>query len=125
MLEHVVKVEESTLAKDHLNRLASQHALASAYERDGQVKKAIELLEYVVTIHESLGNDHPVRLESQLELARVYHTNGQVEKAIEMAEHMAKINQKSWADRPSWPVLVELLKDAREEMNRQMGTTSR
>jgi len=37
LLELVVTVRERTLAEDHPDRLASQHALAGAYESDGQV----------------------------------------------------------------------------------------
>jgi tetratricopeptide (TPR) repeat protein len=50
LLEHVVSVQETTLAEEHPNRLLSQHALARAYEANGQVKKAVELLEHVVTL---------------------------------------------------------------------------
>ena len=48
LLEHVVKVEETTLAEKHPDRLASQHALARAYQANGQVKEAVALLEHVV-----------------------------------------------------------------------------
>jgi Tfp pilus assembly protein PilF len=68
LLEAVVKAEE-TLAADHPSRLASQHALAIAYQADGQVKKAVELLETVVKARETLAADHPDRLASQHELA--------------------------------------------------------
>ena len=38
LLEHVVGIRETTLAEDHPDRLASQHALGSAYhsQRAGQ-----------------------------------------------------------------------------------------
>ena len=41
---------KDNVAEDHPSRLALQHALASAYEADGQVKKAVELLEHVVAV---------------------------------------------------------------------------
>ena len=54
-----------TLAADHPSRLASQHALTVAYQTDGQVKKAVELLEHVVTVKCGfLRDDHPSRLAS-------------------------------------------------------------
>jgi hypothetical protein len=45
----VVKAKE-TLAIDHSDRLALQHALVMAYQADKQVKKAVELLEHVVAV---------------------------------------------------------------------------
>jgi hypothetical protein len=38
------------MVEEHLSRLAWQHALAIAYEADGQVGKAVELLEHVVVV---------------------------------------------------------------------------
>jgi hypothetical protein len=68
LLEHVVRVRESTLAEDHPDRLTSQHELATAYQADGQVKKAVELLEHVVRVRETtLAEEHPDRLTSQHE----------------------------------------------------------
>ena len=58
---------------DHPSRLASQHVLAGAYQANGQVKEAVELLKQVVAIKkEVLTKDHPSRLASQHELAGVY-----------------------------------------------------
>ena len=48
LLERVVKIREQSLAGDHPDRLASQHALAGVYEANGQVKGAVALLERVV-----------------------------------------------------------------------------
>jgi tetratricopeptide (TPR) repeat protein len=50
LLEQVVKIREQTLTEDHPDRLASQHALAIAYEANGQVKEAVSPLEQVVKI---------------------------------------------------------------------------
>lgn len=76
MLRSVVAIREKTLAKDHPDRLASQHELAIAFQANGQVKQAIELLENVVAIKEkTLVGDHPSRLTSQHELARAYQAN--------------------------------------------------
>jgi cytochrome c-type biogenesis protein CcmH/NrfG len=50
LLEHVVAVQEKTLAEEHPDQLASQHVLASTYQANGQIKQAVELLEYVVAV---------------------------------------------------------------------------
>ena len=66
------------LAEDHPDQLGSQHNLTGAYQADGQVKKAVELLEYVVTIRETtLAEDHPDRLGSQQDLTWAYQADGQ------------------------------------------------
>lgn len=88
MRDAVQWLEESrdwneALAENHPSRLASQHALAHAYLANGQVREAVELLEYVVAVHKvALAEDHPSRLASQRELARMYWADGQPERAI-------------------------------------------
>jgi hypothetical protein len=58
-------VNEKMPAEEHLNRLASQHELARAYQADGQVQKAVMLLEHVVAVKGGLlREDHPSRLVS-------------------------------------------------------------
>jgi hypothetical protein len=42
---------QASLAEDHPSRLASQHALAGAYQANGQVKDAVTLLQHVVKVH--------------------------------------------------------------------------
>jgi hypothetical protein len=66
----VVEVREKTLAAEHPSRLASQHALAIVYEADGQVHKAVALLQHVVAVEaRTLREDHPSRLVSVEALA--------------------------------------------------------
>jgi len=61
------------LAEEHPDRLASQHALAIAYEADGQVGKVMELLEHVIVVDvRVLRDDHPSRLISQNALTAMY-----------------------------------------------------
>jgi hypothetical protein len=50
LLEHVVKVEETTLAETYPDRLASQHALVGAYDANGQTEDAVALLEHVIAV---------------------------------------------------------------------------
>ena len=96
MLEHVVKVREQSQEEEHPHRLASQHALASAYLDNKQVDEAVRLLEHVVKIKEqSLREEHPNRLASQHELARAYLDNKQVDEAVRLLEHVVKIKEQS------------------------------
>ena len=94
---------QSRYPDNHPDRLASQHALAGAYQANGQVTKAVELLEQVVAIKEEvLAEDHPSRLASQHQLARAYQANGQVTKAVELLEQVVAIKEEVLAeDHPS------------------------
>ncbi|KAH6673515.1 hypothetical protein B0J14DRAFT_50159 [Halenospora varia] len=99
LLEQVVKIHKTTLAEDHLDRLASQHELASAYHANGQVKEAVDILEQVVKIQETtLAENHPDRLASQHELACAYHANGQVKEAVDILEQVVKIHKTTLAE---------------------------
>ena len=90
------------LDEEDLNRLASQHALARAYEAVGQVKKAVELLEHVVAMRKKLlAEKHPDRLASKHELARAYRSDGQVKKAVELLEHVVVVRVKVLAEEHS------------------------
>ncbi|KAL5608544.1 hypothetical protein FOBRF1_009041 [Fusarium oxysporum] len=96
LLEHVVSIQEKTLVEEHPSQLASQHALAIAYEANGQIKEAVELLEYVVTIKgTTLVEEHPSRLASQHALAIAYEANGQIKEAVMMLEHVVAIQEKT------------------------------
>jgi tetratricopeptide (TPR) repeat protein len=87
-----VRIQADVFAEDHPLRLASQHALAIAYEANGQIKETVQLLEYIVRIKaDVLAEDHPSRLASQHELARAYHADEQVTQAIELLEHVVSI----------------------------------
>jgi tetratricopeptide (TPR) repeat protein len=89
LLKHVVTVRETTLAENHPDRLASQHALARAYQANGQIEEAVKLLKHVVAVRETtLAENHPDRLASQHELAGAYQANGQIEEAVKLLEHV-------------------------------------
>ncbi|KAK0622757.1 P-loop containing nucleoside triphosphate hydrolase protein [Immersiella caudata] len=90
---------KSHLTEDQPYRLASQHALATAYQANGQVGEAITLLEQVVAIRANvLADNHPSRLASQHELARAYQANGQVGEAITLLEQVVAIRANVLAD---------------------------
>ncbi|KAF3396373.1 hypothetical protein F1880_007322 [Penicillium rolfsii] len=89
-LQESCEWRDSNLAQQDPDRLASQHALATAYQGNGQVKEAVKLLEHVVMIESNmLGEDHPDRLVSQYALATAYQANGQVKEAVRLLEHVA------------------------------------
>lgn len=48
LLEHVIMVEATSLDKENLGRLESRRILAEAYEKNGQIEKAIDLVKQVV-----------------------------------------------------------------------------
>ena len=76
LLEHVVDVHKKTLDESHPDRLASQHALAGAYQDNGQIKEAVAVLKHVADVKEkTLHKGHPSRLASQHALAGVYQAN--------------------------------------------------
>jgi tetratricopeptide (TPR) repeat protein len=99
LLEHVVKIKETTLAETHPYRLGPQHALAIAYNANEQIEEAIALLEHVVKIREkTLAETHPDRLASQHTLAVAYHANGQIKEAIALLEHVVRVQETMLAE---------------------------
>ncbi|KAG7413045.1 Nephrocystin-3 [Fusarium oxysporum f. sp. rapae] len=88
----LVTVEEKTLAENHPSRLASEQELAIAYQVNGHIAKAVELLEHVVKVQETtLAENHPSRLASQHALAGAYEANGQITEAVELLEHVVAV----------------------------------
>ncbi|KAF2269765.1 TPR repeat protein [Lojkania enalia] len=88
-----------TFVKSNLDRLLSQHVLATAYQANGQIKEAVQLLEGVVAIRQKvLAEDHPERLASQHNLATAYQANGQIKEAVQLLEGVVAIRQKVLAE---------------------------
>ncbi|ERF74081.1 hypothetical protein EPUS_08129 [Endocarpon pusillum Z07020] len=106
---------------DHPSRLASQHALARAYQANGQVKEAVSLLKEVVEIREQiLAEDHPDRLVSQEVLATIYWDLGHHNNAVHMMKHVAGIRSQvldeqhpGWKNSEAW---LEYFKDELREL---------
>ncbi|KAM0710568.1 hypothetical protein Q7P35_002239 [Cladosporium inversicolor] len=92
------------LCHDHLDASAiteAQYLLGIAYRANGQITKAVEMLEHVVKVREKLAENHPSRLASQHALAGAYQDDGQITKAVEMLEHVVKVEEKLAEDHPS------------------------
>ncbi|KAH6958013.1 hypothetical protein DER45DRAFT_210178 [Fusarium avenaceum] len=99
ILRHVVAVQETTLAGDHPDRLASQHELAGAYKANGQIAKAVKLLKHVVAVRETtLAENHLSRLASQHALAGVYKSNGQIAEAVKLLEYVVTVRETTLAE---------------------------
>jgi tetratricopeptide (TPR) repeat protein len=87
---------EEHLAEEHPSRLASQHELARAYQANGQIKEAVEL---VVSVESRINaEEHPDRLPSQHELASAYQANGQIKEAVELMEHVVSVRSRILAE---------------------------
>ncbi|KAJ5808734.1 hypothetical protein N7474_010003 [Penicillium riverlandense] len=82
--------------EEHADRLFSQHQLASAYLKAGQIKQAIVLLKHVVAVEEKiLDEKHLDRLASQHALALAYHNDGQIKQAIVLLKHVVVVQEKT------------------------------
>jgi tetratricopeptide (TPR) repeat protein len=89
------------ILKSIMDRL-NQHALAGAYEANGKIAQAIDLLEHVVAAQErTLAEEHPSRLASQHALAGAYAANGQIKKAVEILEQVVTVKERTLAEKHS------------------------
>ena len=67
--------------------------LALNFINVGPKSQAVELLEQVVKMRESLAEHDPNRLQSQHNLASAYQENGQIEKAVQILEQVVKFSE--------------------------------
>ncbi|OTB07444.1 hypothetical protein M426DRAFT_251342 [Hypoxylon sp. CI-4A] len=100
-LENTVAWRKERLIEKDALLLESQHELACAYYRNGQIKEPILLLEHVVLMERGLAEDHPSRLASQRALASAYQRNGQVKEAILLLEHVVLMERGLAEDHPN------------------------
>ncbi|KAI0886308.1 TPR-like protein [Annulohypoxylon maeteangense] len=90
----LLRIQEKTLNETHPDRLSSQHGLACAYVKNGQIEEAIDLFQQIVKIRETTHNEtHPDRLSSQHGLACAYVKNGQIEEAIDLFQQVIQIRE--------------------------------
>ena len=77
------------------DRLLAQHLFGMALYADGQVQRAIALLEHVVALRERESReDDSLRLWAQHELAEAYGENGQTRQAVVLLEHVVAVREK-------------------------------
>jgi serine/threonine protein kinase/tetratricopeptide (TPR) repeat protein len=86
-LEKAGAILERELGQDHPDTLFTRNNLAMAYQRTGQVQKAIEFYEVVLQAQEArLGKNNPDTLKMRNNLALAYQAAGRPEKAIPLFE---------------------------------------
>ena len=88
------------LTEDHTERLNLEKNLAYAYERNGQIKEATELLEYAIIRVQKFAEDDSNRLNVEHALADAYKSNGQIGKSIELFERIVKIDKRLPKEHP-------------------------
>lgn len=95
ILERVVDWD-STLKPKYGDQLDPKYELAVAYKEDKQAKRAIQLLEDVVSIQANTpATEHRDRLKVQAQLASSYAKNGQMEEAVKLLEDIALIEENT------------------------------
>jgi tetratricopeptide (TPR) repeat protein len=68
--------------------------LACTYYANGQIIKAVALLEQVVEMERAaLAETHPDLLDSQHDLALAYEANGQIQEAVALLEQVVEIRR--------------------------------
>jgi tetratricopeptide (TPR) repeat protein len=96
LLESVTNAEKTLLVETNPERLVSQYNLASAYNGNGEPKKAVPLLEHLVKMYETTppGGMYSAMLPlSQYELAHSYTALGRPEESVIMLEHVVKLQE--------------------------------
>jgi tetratricopeptide (TPR) repeat protein len=95
LLEHVVKMHETTLDEGHPDRLASQHELAGAYRANGQTREAEAMHRQTLATEEKVvGREHPDTLTSMSNLAFVLDRQGKYEEAEAMNRETLATSEK-------------------------------
>jgi serine/threonine protein kinase/tetratricopeptide (TPR) repeat protein len=82
--EELLAIRKRVLGPEHLKTLSSMNDLAVIWERIGNLEKAMQLYEQVVTTSLRDRRNHPDTLISMGNLANLYGSLGQHDRAIEM-----------------------------------------
>jgi serine/threonine protein kinase/lipopolysaccharide biosynthesis regulator YciM len=85
--EKTFALRRQDLGEDHPDTLTAMHNLAVAYERAGQLNRALPLYEQALKVRRAkLGDDHPHTLKSMDGLASAFRAAGQLDRAIPLHE---------------------------------------
>ena len=98
VFQEIIERQSRVLPDDDDLLLALQHDLANAYERNGQIDRAIPLLEHVLKAQEILPPNHPTKLALQHVLASSYLDNGQLFESTQLFEQIVEIQEASLAE---------------------------
>jgi tetratricopeptide (TPR) repeat protein len=91
---------ESQHNEEHPDRQFSDHALANAYRSDGQIKRAVQILERVVAARQRRTADKADRslLAYQYALAMAYKSARQIRLSLEVLNHVVEIQNATLAE---------------------------
>ncbi|KAL9053755.1 MAG: hypothetical protein Q9162_004553 [Coniocarpon cinnabarinum] len=93
---HLKRVKSGAMPQTKAMELESYLLEGQLLHRQGSLKKAVEMLEHVVSVQEkTLNETHPSRLASQHALARAYRSNGQISEAVQILEHVVSVQEKT------------------------------
>jgi tetratricopeptide (TPR) repeat protein len=96
LLEHINQVQKSTSKEMDPAWLMTQHDLARAYNDNGDVQKAMTMLEHLVKTYKMMpleGESLAWLASTQYELARAYNLNGQTEEAVALLQEVVDRHQ--------------------------------
>lgn len=94
VFQEVLDSRAESLAEDHPFQLAAQHNLAEAYLNNGQIDKAVELLEREIQVlKKQSAENEALLLGAQHVLAMAYLSNSQVDESIKLLEHVIRIRK--------------------------------
>ncbi|KAI1321868.1 TPR-like protein [Xylariaceae sp. FL0255] len=94
-----VQTRQTKLTKKDSRRLLLEHSLGSAYLANGQIKKAIHILERVVAFQNKvLSREDSDRLASEHQLANAYRGDGRAKEAIQILKRVVAIKKRTLAE---------------------------
>ncbi|KAF1919273.1 hypothetical protein BDU57DRAFT_491459 [Ampelomyces quisqualis] len=101
LLEHITRIEATTLSDTDPQLLTSQYSLARAYNDNGQPESAIPLLINIINLYKTFSTHQDWLLESQIELNRCYTNTNRHHEAILLLEDIVRVRES--ATEPSAP----------------------
>lgn len=95
VLEKALATHKHLLGIDHPDTLTVMNNLASAYQANGSLAKALPLFEETLNLSKAkLGADNPDTLTTMSNLASAYQADGKVTKAVTLFEETLQLRKK-------------------------------